>query len=461
MAESSEMSDDGLDYTFTLRDGIKWSNGDPVTSQDFKYAWLRAMNKDTAGQYAFIVSNYIKGGDDFAAGNGKEGDVAIETPDDKTLKVTLAAPTTYFLGLTAFATYYPQQKKFVEAQGDKFGVGAENVLYNGPYELTQFNSADRAVMQKRKDYWDADNVDIEKIDGRIVKDTQTALNLYKSGELDRTGLTAQQVDQNKNSKEFSTYTVFTTWWIQMNTKDPVMSNKKVRQAIQRGFDPKALAQQILNNGSEAATGFVPPEMAGPGDQSFREFAGDVAQKLDPAKAKQLYQEGMQEVGEDPGSYQIEMVGSDTDPGPAISTFLQSQLQENLGAKVKIRTLPFDQRLEVQRTGDFQIVTSGWGADYNDPSTFMDLYTTDNSFNDIKFSNDQYDQLVNGARSETDNQKRMQNFKEAEKVLIEDEAAIALMYFQGYATLTKPYLKNSFTFPYGADWSFKLWSLEGK
>lgn len=461
MAESSEISDDELQYTFTLRDGVTWSNGDPITSQDFRYAWLRAMNPDTAGQYAFIIADYIEGGADFSAGDADADSVAIETPDDRTLEVTLVNPTSYFLGLTAFATYYPLKQSFVEEQGDQFGLSADSILYNGPYELTQLESASRAVLQKRDDYWDADNVDIERVDGRIVKDSQTALNLYQSGELDRTGLTAQQVDQNRDSDEFSTYTVFTTWWIQMNFENPVMSNRKIRQAIQRGFDPEALAQEVLNNGSEAATGFVPPGMAGPGDQTFREFAGEVAPGFDPGEARRLYEEGVQEIGEDPGSLRLELVGGDTSTGEDISTFLQSQLQESLGADVEIRSLPFDERLDVQREGDFQFVTSGWGADYNDPSTFMDLYTSDNSFNDISFSNNRYDELVNGARGEADEQARMQMFREAERILVEDEAAIALAYFDGSALLTKPYLRNSFTFPYGADYSFKLWSLEDK
>lgn len=459
MAEGVEISDDQLTYTFTLRDDATWSNGDPVTSEDFKYAWTRAMNPDTAGQYAFIIADYVEGGGEFSAGDADADVLYIETPDDKTLEVTLVQPTPYFLGLTAFPTYFPLQQEFVEEQGDQFGLSPDALLYNGPYELTQLDSANRAVMEKRDDYWDADNVDIERVDGRVVKETDTALNLYQSGELDRTNLTAEQVDQFKDDPEFSTYTLFVTWWLQMNFEDPVMSNKKIRQAIQRGIDTEALAQQVLNDGSEAATGFVPKGMAGPGDQTFREFAGEAGPGFDPDEARRLYEEGVEELGGDIGA--LELVGSDTSTGKDVSTFIQGQLEENLGANVEIRTLPFDQSLEVLREGNFQFVTSGWGADYNDPSTFLDFYLSDSSFNDITFSSDRYDELVRGARTETDEQVRMEAFQEAESVLVDEEAAIALLYFDGDSILTKPYLKNSFTAPYGPDWYFQYWELEGK
>src|SRR5215208_2397937 len=168
-AESVDISDDGLTHTFTLRDGIQWSNGDPVTSQDFKYAWLRALHPDTAGQYAYILSTFIKGADAFNTGKGSAEDVAIETPDDKTLRVTLVAPSPFWLGLTSFFTYYPQSQKFVEQQGEQYAQNAKALIYNGPYIITQFEATQGATLVKNENYWNADNVDISKVEGRIVK----------------------------------------------------------------------------------------------------------------------------------------------------------------------------------------------------------------------------------------------------------------------------------------------------
>ena len=171
-AEGVEISDDQLTYTFTLRDNIKWSNGDPVISQDFRYAWLRALAPETAGQYSYILTTFIEGASEFAAGDGSADDVAIDAPDDKTLVVKLLSPAPYWLGLTSFFVYLPQQQKFVEEQGEKYAQGAENLLYNGPYTLTAFNPTGGTTLVKNKDYWDADNVAIEEIQGEIVNELE-------------------------------------------------------------------------------------------------------------------------------------------------------------------------------------------------------------------------------------------------------------------------------------------------
>jgi oligopeptide transport system substrate-binding protein len=186
MAKSVEISDDKLTYIFTLRDGVRWSNGDPVTAQDFEYAWLRAMDPETAGQISSFVSGYIRGGSVFSAGEGSAEDVAIETPDDRTLKVTLENPTPFFLGLTALTPYLPQNQEFVERQGERYAQSAEALLYNGPYTLTELHPTEGATFVKNEDYWDKENVDIERVEGKVVKDVASAVNLYEAGELDVT-----------------------------------------------------------------------------------------------------------------------------------------------------------------------------------------------------------------------------------------------------------------------------------
>lgn len=457
MAESVEESDDGLNYTFTLRDGIQWSNGDPVTAEDFRYAWLRAMNPDTADQFAFIVSDYIEGGSDFAAGDGSAEDVGIAAQDEKTLEVTLANPTPFFLGLTAFVTYFPLKQSFVEEQGNDFGKGVDSVLYNGPYILTEFDSANGATFEKFGDYWDADNVAIETVEGRIVKDEQTALNLYESGELDRTGLTSEQVNQFEDSDEFSTEVQLVSWWFDMNFENEVFSNKSIRQAIQLAVDREQLAQDVLNDGSVASEGIVPRETAGPEGETFREAYGSVVPAFNAEEAKRLYDQGIEEIGQQPT---LNILTGDSSNARAIATFVQGQLQENLGAEVEIDQQPFDARLDRMEAGDYQMVISGWGADFNDPINFLSLYTSENSFNTSGFSNEEYDQLIEQASTEADNQRRMELMSEAESLLIEDEAALAPLYYEGFAVLLKPRLQNFVIHPYGATFDFKYASLDG-
>ncbi|MGF1470254.1 MAG: peptide ABC transporter substrate-binding protein [Rubrobacteraceae bacterium] len=456
MAESVETSDDGLNYTFTLRDGIEWSNGDPVTSQDFKYAWLRAMNPDTAGQYSFIIADFLKGGGKFASGDSPADIVGIETPDDKTLEVTLANPAPFFLGLTAFPTYFPQNEDFVKEQGDNYAQGPDSLLYNGPYTMTQFNSSDGATLKKNDGYWDADNVAIETADLRVIKDVSSAVNLWESGDLDITSIDSDFFNEYEDSDELLVLPEFTAWWLQMNLEDEVMSNKKIRQAIQKGIDTQAMADEVLRDGSEPATGLVPKGMSGPDDETFREAYGDVAPEFDPGEAKQLWEEGVQELGNTPT---LELLSGDTSTGKDLGTFVQAQLQENLGAEVQVNTQPFDRRLELQKEGKFQMGLSGWGADYNDPMSFMDLWVTGGGFNDISFSNEEYDQLIEEAKTSADNQLRMNNMSEAEKILIEQEAAIAPQYFAATPRLVKSGIENVIYHPYGAQLELKYMSIE--
>jgi oligopeptide transport system substrate-binding protein len=456
MAEGVDISEDGLAYTFTLRDGIKWSNGDPVTSQDFKYAWLRALDPKTAALYAYIISTFVKGADEYNTGKGSANDVAIETPDDKTLKVTLLSPAPYWLGLTSFFTYLPLNQKFVEQQGDKYGSSADALLYNGPYKMTQFNPTSGMTVVKNENYWNADNVDISKLEAKIVKETETAVNLFESGQLDETVIDSEYVTEYKGKPELVTITQFATGWLSFNFDIPILKNKNIRQAIQMGFDRAAMNNKILNNGSTSATGLVPDGIAGPGNQTFREAEGPTMPEYDAKKAKELFQKGTEEVGENP---EIEMLTYDDSVSRDLATFLQSEL-EKIGAKISVKLQPFAQKLKLEEDGKFQISNQAWIADYDDPMTFLDLYESSSSYNVSiagGYKNERYDQLINSAKNETDAAKRMDMLLEAEKILVEEDAASAPWRFYGSAYLVKP----NITFidqPYGGGKDYSLWKL---
>jgi oligopeptide transport system substrate-binding protein len=456
MAEGVEISDDQLTYTFTLRDGIKWSNGDPVTSQDFKYAWLRALAPDTAGQYAFIITTFIKGATEFNAGDGSAEDVAIETPDDKTLVATLVSPSPFWLGLTAFFTYLPQNQKFVEQQGEDYAQSADALLYNGPYLLKEFTPTKGVTMVKNNDYWDAGSVDIPTVEGVIVKEGETAVNLYESGDLDETEIFGQYVDEFKGTPDFWSQTYFVDFYLVFNYREPIFQNENIRRAFQVGFDREALANEILNDGSEAATGYVPNGIAGPGNQTFREAQGPVMPAYDPEKAKEYFQKGIEEVGSNPT---IELIAYDDSTARDIATFLQSQFEE-MGAKISVNVQPFDRKLELESNGEFQLSWQGWIADYNDPMTFMDLWLSDSSFNTQKYSSERYDELITGAQEETDFDRRMDMMLEAERLLVQEDAATAPMYFEGEAHLLRPTIKNFVDHQYGAGLDVYWWKLEG-
>lgn len=455
-AESVDVSDDGLTYTFTLRDGLKWSNGDPVTSQDFKYAWMRALDPDTAGQYAYILSTFIQGANEFNTGEGSAEDVAIETPDDKTLKVTLVAPSPFWLGLTSFFVYLPQNQKFVEQQGEQYAQNAGALIYNGPYTLTDFEATQGATLVKNEGYWDAGNVDIEKVEMPIVKQTDTGVNLYESGDLDVFEIDSEYVTEYKDSPDFDSTSLFVTWYLVPQLSMPFFQNENIRRAFQMSFDKQALVDTILNNGSVPATGYIPEGMAGPGDQTFREAQGPTAPEYNPEQAKELFQKGVEEVGENPD---IEYLSYDDSVSRDMATFLQEEWKK-MGANVSVNVQPFDRALDLQSSGDFQLSQQGWIADYNDPMTFLDLWEPGSSFNTSNYKNERFGELISGAREETDAGKRMDMLLEAERILVEEDAAAAPIYFEGEAYLRRPSIKNFFHHKYGGTFDPKWWKLEG-
>jgi oligopeptide transport system substrate-binding protein len=458
-AEGVELSNGDLTYTFTLRDGLVWSNGDPVTSHDYKYAWLRVLNPETAATYAYIISTFVKGADEYNTKKGSAEDVAIETPDDKTLRVTLVSKSPFFLQLTSFAIYFPQNQAYVEKLGDEFARDADSLLYNGPFIMTQGTegSGGTAVFKKNDKYWDKDNVAVKTVNGRIIKEEDTAINLYEAGELDRTSLTGDRVKQYTDSPDFFRQPLPFTVYGRLNQKAPGLDNLNIRKALMIGIDREALTKQILQDGSLPAYGFVPPAIQpGPGNQTFREANGDLVPK-DVSSARQFWEKGVEEVGEEP---KLTMLFADDSLGRDLATYIQDQYKENLGANLDAEIVTFNDALDRVDAEDYQINYSfGWIGDYDDPMTFMDLYLSDSPFNNSFFENEEYDRLIKEAQTTSDLQKRMQNMLKAERILIE-QAATVPVYFSVLAGVQKAYVKDYAPHAFGGeDWKYV--QIEGK
>ena len=458
-AEGVELSNGDLTYTFTLRDGIQWSNGDPVTSHDFKYAWLKVLNPETAATYAYIISTFVKGAEEYNLDKAGPEAVAIETPDDKTLTVELLSKSPFFLQLTSFAIYFPQQQEYVEKLGADFARDADSLLYNGPFIMTEGTEGGggTAVFKKNDKYWDKKNVAINTVNGRIVKEEDTAINLYEAGELDLTSLTGDRVKQYTNNPDFFRFPLPSTQYGRLNQKVPGLENINIRKALMIGFDREALTKQILQDGSLPGYGFVPPAITpGPGNQTFREANGDLVPK-DVSSARQFWEKGVEEVGEEP---QYTMLFSDETISRDLATYIQDQYKKNLGADFEVEIVTFDAALTRVDEEDYEVSYAfGWIGDYDDPMTFMDLYLSDSPFNNSFFENAEYDRLIKEAQTTSDLQLRMQNMLKAEQILIEQAGTVPL-YFQVYAGVQKPYFKN---FAYhsfgGTDWKYAR--IEGK
>jgi oligopeptide transport system substrate-binding protein len=206
-----------------------------------------------------------------------------------------------------------------------------------------------------------------------------------------------------------------------------------------------------------ATGFVPDGIAGPGEQTFREVEGPTVPKYNPEEAKRLYEQGLEEVGGEAPT--IELLSYDDSTGRDLATFLQSQFQDNLGAKIEVKIQPFDRKLELESNGEFQLSYQGWGADYNDPMTFLDLWESDSSFNTGGYSNERYDELIGQAKKETDEDKRMQLMEEAERLLVEDDTGVAPVRFDGDVWLIEPFIKDFVYQPYGGSMTVRLYKIQ--
>ena len=283
-------------------------------------------------------------------------------------------------------------------------------------------------MVKNEDYWNKANVPIEKVEGKIVKELDTAVNLYESGELDVQTIEGEFVDEYKDTPEYHTLsTFFASFYMVGNQKEKIFQNLNVRKAIQIGYDRDALVNQILKNGSPSASGLVPFGIAGPGEETFREFVGATQPEFDPAEAKTLFQKGIDELGENPT---IEFLAYDDSTARDIATFLQSQLQDNLGAKIDIKVQPFDRKLELESHGEFQLSWQGWIADYNDPMTFLDLFESTSSFNTQNYSNPDYDKLIPGAREELDRTSAWTCWRRPRGYSSRRTRVAAPIYFQG-------------------------------
>jgi oligopeptide transport system substrate-binding protein len=459
LAEKWEISPDGLTYTFHLRDGIKWSNGDPVTAHDFEYSWKRTLNPDTGAQYAFMVA-WVKGGQAYNDGKGKAEDVGVKALDDKTLQVTLENPLPFFIEQMAFPTFFAQNQKFVEAAGDKYGSEADKILYNGPFKMTEWVHEQSVKLVKNENYWDKDKVKLQQVNYQIVKDSNAAINLYEAGQVDRAPLLRDHVDNYKGKPDYSEQPELASGYLSYNQSVKALQSAKVRRALTWAVDWETFADVIYHNGSKAPTGFTPFGTSDGQGGDFAKNVGDLLKlKENRPKAKASLEEGLKELGLE-SFPKLKLMVDEGDVGRKSGEFIQEQWRKNLGIEVEIEPLPFKLRLQKSKQHDFDIALGVWIADYNDPMTFLDLFVTGGGVNYGQWSNAEYDALIKKAQNEPDPKKRMAILEDAERLLIK-EMPIGPTNFRARAYVTKPYVKNFVWRPFAIEYDLKETYIEGK
>ncbi|MBU8712370.1 MULTISPECIES: peptide ABC transporter substrate-binding protein [Brevibacillus] len=444
VAKEVKLSDDKLKYTFTLRDDAKWTNGEPVTAEDFAYTFMKHIDPATASTTAYLLY-YIKGAEAYNKGTGKAEDVGIKALDAKTLEIELVAPTSYFDKMLATRYWHPINKKQAEAD-PKWAANAETYISNGAYKLVSWKHDSELVIEKNENYWNKDDVKMEKITWKMVNDATTSYQMYKSGELDfNKEMPSDILAQEKSSPDYKSVPYYGTYMYMFNvTKEP-FTNKKVRRAFAMAIDRKALTEMVSQGGETPAYSMVPRGAITPTGKDFREEGGDYF-KEDPAEAKKLLAEGMQEAGWSTLPEVTLMYNTD-ESHKKIAQALQEMLKKNLGVDVKLTNQEWKVYLDTTRQKNYQMGRMGWVGQISDPAFNLDYYLGDSPNNRTGWVNKEYDDLNMAAKVEQDPNKRMELLHKAEAVLMEEMPFIPIYHYQ-QNYLVKPGLEG-LTYPVNA------------
>ena len=435
-AETVDISDDKLVYTFHLREDATWSNGDPVVATDYEFAWQQALNPEVASDYAYMLY-FIHNAEPYFNGEVEWSEVGVKVIDDYTLEVTLDNPLPYATDLFAFPTLAPINQKFYEEVGaDKYATDAEYFCCNGMYELTEWSHNSQIVFQKREDYWNADAVGPDEIVYKIITDSQAGLNSYLSREIDYTDLDSGEVVQQAEAAGFEVGVkpARSSYYLIVNTEDEFMSNQNLRLALAYSIDKQALVDTVYQNDNQPMTSFTPPAIygaAGADGPTFQEALLEERGEMYPGsgdleKAQEYLQAALEELGCTVDELNLSIDCADDSLRRNCATFLQEQWRQNLGIEnITVNSMQTKQVSANRQSGDYCMSLGGWSPDYNDAINFLDLWVTDGGNNDSFWSNEEYDNLIAQATAEADEEVRQQYLFDAEEILAAEMPIIPL------------------------------------
>ena len=442
IAESYDISDDGLTYTFHLRADANWSNGEPVTANDFVFAWQRAVDPEIASEYSYMLSDIgqIVNAQEIIDGTKDKSELGVTAVDDKTLEVKLNVPVSYFLSLMYFPTFYPVNQAFYESVGDTFATSPETTLSNGAFVLDDYQPAATSIhLTKNADYYNADSVKLAGLDYQVIQDSQQALMSYQNGDLDTTLVNGEQVDQVKDDPAFQAIGAGYLWYISPNIKEvKELDNLNVRLALTMALNREAITTDVLKDGSAPTFTSVPMDFAaGPDGSDFSEDQTrfqDVC-RYDAAAAADYWAKGLEELGIT--ELNLTMIHDADDAPIKVAQVVKEQLETTLpGLTVDLQQMPKKERVERMQEGEFEIALTRWGPDYADPMTYLGMWITNNSNNYGFWSNAEYDSIIadcTTGETAMDPEARWAALYDAEKIVM-DEAVIFPLYTQCNAEL---------------------------
>ena len=446
-AAKYEVNKDETVYTFTLREGIKWSDGEQVKAEDFVYAWQRLVDPKTGADYNYMI-DMVKNANEIMAGKKKPKELGIKALDEKTVEVTLTTPTPYFLEVCAFPATFPVRKDIVEANADTWSTDPKTYIGNGPYVLKSWEHQSKMTYVKNENYYDLKKLGPDTINFVLMEDKNTMLSAYKNNEiLFADDLPSEEIDAMKDKglvieKQLGTY------FLSINVKKEGLDNVKVREALSLALDRDYIVEKVAKGGQIPADSFVTTGLTdADGKTEFHENAKKWYDAKDykgnVEKAKKLLKEAGYENGK--GLPSIELM---CNPGhEPIMEAVQNMWKENLGLNVTISSQDWNVFLETRKEGDFQVARDGWLGDYNDPISFIDMWITGGGNNNAQWSNKEYDKIVSEIKSTTDSKERYAKMHEAEDLLAKDMPIIPIYYYTDLYLISDK-LEGMYTSPLG-------------
>lgn len=451
VAEKWEANDKGDVYTFHLRKNAKWSDGSNLTAKDFVYSFRRLVDPATGSEYNAFLNPYVKNAQEVSEGKASIDTLGVTAVDEYTLKIELINPTPYFLELSYFPVLKPTKKEAVEKSGDKYGAEAETVIGNGPFVIKKWVHNGELNYEKNPNYWDKDNVSLEKLTFKIVDDRNSALNALFNGEID-----AGRVLEEDWKKKFDATGEYDFITIKdagcefalYNFNDKYFKNEKIRKAFSVAFDREDYVKLIDKGASLPAYEYIPDTIA-VGKNNFREKSGNVRPVKDLIAAtkdpKALLIEGLKEIGEDPDPAKMQVkisLRGTTEYVKRQADWFIENYKKNLGVTVTTDMQQTKVFYDALKKGEFQIGIGGWGADFNDPATFMDLWLSKAPYYPgagVKIS--RLDEIIEKCSTLNDQEERAKLYKEAEDILVNKECVIIPITHGKGSTYQRKYVKN--------------------
>lgn len=443
LAESVDISDDGKTYTFHLRDGIKWSDGTPITAKDFEFSWKRLVNPETMGPNAYWLDN-VENSLDIRNDEKDIDTMGIEAVDEQTFKVQLIEPQPSFLSVVSIAWLAPQNEKYVSQKGDNYAASSDEMIYSGPFVLENWDrSSDTWELKPNPEYYDQDVVKLDEVKGSTVKEETTGINLFESGDLDFTNISGQFVQQYKNNDALVSQQEVANQFLDFNKKaNDELANVHLRRAFALAIDKENLVKSVLNDGSKPLNGLIPAGLYENSEtnEDFREYSGDY-NEYNPDEAQKEWAKAQEEIGD---SIELDLLVGDLDNSKKVAEYIQSQLEETLdGLSINVTPQPPNNVNESRTNKDYELSLSGWIAGSSDMNSYFNLYRPGSSYNYGEYENKEYGELTEKAVTEdaNDENKMFEDYKDAENILLTEDAAQVPIYQSASNYLVNPNVKG--------------------